>query len=94
MGREGSTLWFVQSPCPRCGAELTVDATECPVCAYGEVEEIVILEVQRPPAGGYGGVPREGQPRPAVAGPSALPRVLVALAFLVVVIVVIFAAVR
>ena len=83
MGREGSTLWFVQSPCPRCGAELTVDATECPVCAYGEVEEIVILEVQPP-----------GAPRPAVAGPSALPRVLVALAFLVVVIVVIFAAVR
>jgi hypothetical protein len=73
----------VEGTCPRCGAELTADATECPTCAYGEVEEIVLLEAQAP-----------GAPRSAPAKPSALPRVLAALAILVVVIVAIFAALR
>ena len=71
----------MQAQCPRCGAVLAVDATECPVCAYGDVEEIVLLEAQPP-----------GMPPPAKPGPSALPRVLAAVAFLGVVIVVIFAA--
>lgn len=71
----------MQAQCPRCGTELAADATECPVCAYGDVEEIVLLEAQRP-----------GLPSPAKPGPSALPRVLAAVGFLVVVIVVIFAA--
>ncbi|HEV3363993.1 MAG TPA: zinc-ribbon domain-containing protein [Acidimicrobiia bacterium] len=71
----------MQAHCPRCGAELSSDATECPVCAYGDVEEIVLLEAQRP-----------GVPPPATPGPSAVPRVLAAVVFLVVVIVVIFAA--
>jgi hypothetical protein len=71
----------VQAHCPRCGAELSPDATECPVCAYGDVEEIVLLEAQPP-----------GLPPPATSRPSAVPRVLVAVVFLVVVIVVIFAA--
>jgi hypothetical protein len=69
--------------CPRCGAGLAADAAECPVCAYGEVEEIVILEAQPP-----------GPLRPEPADPSSLPRVLAAVAFLIVVIVVIFAALR
>jgi hypothetical protein len=71
----------VQGPCPRCGAELTADTTECPVCAYGDVEEIVLLEAQRP-----GSFPDE-----PTGGRSALPRVLAGLAILVVVIVAIFA---
>jgi hypothetical protein len=83
----------VQAHCPRCGAELAADATECPTCAYGEVEEIVLLEAQPPGARGYGGAPREEQ-GPAPAKPSVLPRVLAALAILVVVIVAIFAALR
>jgi hypothetical protein len=74
----------VEARCPRCGAELTADAAECPICAYGEVEEIIILEAQAPGAA----------PAGPAASPSVLPRVLAALAFLVVVIVVIFAAVR
>ena len=69
--------------CPRCGTELTADATECPTCAYGDVEEIVILEAQQP-----------GPPPAPTAGPSALSRVLAALAILVVVIVVLFAIAR
>ncbi|MEW6474628.1 MAG: hypothetical protein AB1679_20435 [Actinomycetota bacterium] len=73
----------MQASCPRCGAGLTDDAAECPVCAYGDVEEIVLLEAQRP-----------GFPPPPPAGSSLMARVLTALAFLVVVIVVIFAAVR
>jgi hypothetical protein len=73
----------VEAHCPRCGAELTADATECPVCAYAEVEDIVLLEAQAP-----------GAPPPAPANPSPLPRVLTALAILVVVIVAIFAALR
>jgi len=70
----------VQGPCPRCGAELTADATECPVCAYGDVEEIVLLEAQRP-----GSLPSEP------SGRSPVPRVLAVLAILVVVIVAVFA---
>jgi hypothetical protein len=66
----------VQGPCPRCGADLTADATECPVCAYGDVEEIVLLEAQRP---GFPNTERPGQ----LPG----PRVLAAVAILVVVIV-------
>jgi len=62
---------------------LTADATECPVCAYSDVEEIVLLEAQRP-----------GAPAPATPHRSPLPRVLVALAILIVVIVAIFAALR
>jgi hypothetical protein len=73
----------VEARCPRCGAELPADAVECPTCAYSEVEEIVLLEARTP-----------GAVRPQPPNPSALPRVLTALAFLVVVIVVIFAAVR
>lgn len=78
-----SSLWFVEARCPRCGADLPADAVECPTCAYGEVEDIVLLEAQSP-------FPPHAEP----AHPSALPRVLAALAFLVVVSVVIFAAVR
>jgi hypothetical protein len=70
----------VEAHCPRCGALLTADATECPTCAYGEVEDIVLLEAQAPE-----------QPRPAPANPSPMPRVLAALAILVVVIVAIAA---
>ena len=73
----------MQPHCPRCGAELPADAAECPTCAYGDVEDIVILEAQAP-----------GLPRPEPIPPSSLARVLVLLAFLVVVIVVIFAALR
>jgi len=78
-----SSLWFVEANCLRCGAQLPADAVECPTCAYGDVEDIVILEAQSPIA-----------PRPEPADSSALPRVLAALAFLVVLSVVIFAAVR
>lgn len=73
----------MQGNCPRCGAALTADTTECPVCLYGDVEEIVLLEAQPP---------RPSPPAPP--RPSVLPRVLAALAFLVVVIAVIFAALR
>ena len=69
--------------CPRCGAELAADATECPTCAYGEVEDIVLLEAQA-----------FGAPRQTPANPSPLPRVLAALAILVVVIGAILAALR
>jgi hypothetical protein len=76
---------LVQRQCPRCGAELTADATECPTCAYGDVEEIVFVEAHRPDA----------PPQPApVANQSTMPRVLAALAILVVVIVAIFAVLR
>jgi hypothetical protein len=79
-----SSLWgVVEARCPRCGTELTADAAECPTCAYGDVEDIVLLEAQA-----SGTVP------PPAVNSSTLPRVLAALAFLVVVIVVIFAAVR
>jgi hypothetical protein len=88
-----STLWIVQRQCPRCGGELTADATECPTCAYGDVEDIVLLEAQAPGLRGYGGIPPEQQ-RPSAGNPSRLPRVLAALAILVVVIVVIFAVLR
>ena len=74
----------MEARCPRCGSELPADAAECPICAYGEVEEIIILEAQAPGAA----------PAGPAARPSALPRVLAALAVLVVVIVIIFAAVR
>jgi hypothetical protein len=70
----------VEAHCPRCGAGLAADAVECPVCAYGEVEEIVILEAQPP-----------GTSRSEPGSPSTIPRVLVAVAFLIVVIVVIAA---
>jgi hypothetical protein len=73
----------VEAHCPRCSAELPADAVECPICAYGDVEDIVLLEAQSPLT-----------PRPEPADPSPLPRVLAALAFLVVVIAAIFAAVR
>jgi hypothetical protein len=73
----------VQPHCPRCGAELTADATECPTCAYGDVEDIVFVEAQP-----------TGAPGPAPVNPSPLPRVLAALAILVVVIVAIFAVLR
>lgn len=73
----------MEAHCLRCGAELPADAVECPTCAYGDVEEIILLEAQSP---------MTVQPQPA--SPSALPRVLAALAFLVVVSVVVFAAVR
>lgn len=73
----------MQATCPRCGAALAADAAECPVCAYGDVEEIVLLEAQRPG-------PAPGEPRRT----SALPRVLAGLAILIVVIAVISAAVR
>jgi hypothetical protein len=62
---------------------LAADSAECPTCAYGEVEDIVILEAQ----------PLEGS-RPDGDGQSAVPRILALLAFLVVVIAVIFAALR
>jgi hypothetical protein len=62
---------------------LPADATECPVCTYGDVEEIVLLEAKPP-----------GAARSKPAGPSPGPRVLAGLAILVVVIAVIFAAVR
>lgn len=79
-----STLWSVaEARCPRCGAELTADTAECPTCAYGDVEEIVLLEAQA-----------SGMAPPPAANASTLARVLAALAFLVVVSVVIFAAVR
>jgi hypothetical protein len=72
----------VLARCPRCGAELTADAAECPVCAYGDVEDIVIVEATVP------GLPR---PAPERSGrPSS--RILVLLAFLVVVLVAIFVA--
>ena len=80
----------MQRHCPRCGAELAADATECPTCAYGDVEDIVLLEAKAP---GSRGAPREEQGA-APPTPSALPRVLAALAILVVVIVAIFAALR
>jgi hypothetical protein len=70
----------VQAHCPRCGAELTADAAECPTCAYSDVEDIVLLEAQA-----------TGSPLPAPVDPSPLPRVLVALAILVVVIAAIIA---
>jgi hypothetical protein len=73
----------VDRHCPRCGAGLAADATECPTCAYGEVEDIVLLEAQAP-----------GAPRQPAADPSPLPRVLAAVAILVVVIGAIFAALR
>jgi hypothetical protein len=88
-----STLGVVQPHCPRCGAELTADATECPTCAYGDVEDIVFVEAQPTGAREYGGPPRETQ-RPAPVNPSPLPRVLAALAILIVVIVAIFAVLR
>ena len=72
---------FVQAHCPRCGAELTADTADCPVCAYGEVEDIVILEAQAP-----------GVARPEPDSPNSSPRVLVPIAILIVVLVVIFAA--
>jgi hypothetical protein len=78
-----STLWVVQAQCPRCGAALTADAAECPICAYGEVEDIVLLEAQA-----------LGTPAPGAAGRSPLPRLLAWAAFLVVVIAAIFAALR
>ena len=71
----------MQAHCPRCGAELTADTADCPVCAYGEVEDIVILEAQAPDL-----------PRPEPVDPKAVPRVLVPIALLIVVLVVIFAA--
>jgi len=75
----------VVAHCPRCGAGLPADTVECPTCAYGDVEDIVILEAQPPgPA----------RPEPPAATPSSLPRVLAALAILIVVIVAIFAALR
>lgn len=73
----------MQANCPRCGAALTADTTEWPVCAYGDIEEIVLLEVQRP-----------GTARPAPRPPSPLPRVFAGLTILVVVIAVISAALR
>ena len=73
----------MEAHCPRCGAELTADATECPTCAYGDVEDIVFVEAQP-----------TGVPRSAPVNPSPLPRVLAALAILVVVIVAIFAVLR
>jgi hypothetical protein len=73
----------VDARCPRCGAELAADATACPTCAYGEVEDIVLLEAQAP------GVARQ---TPATSSP--LPRVLAAVAILVVVIGAIFAVLR
>jgi hypothetical protein len=78
-----STLSFVEARCPRCGAELPADAVECPTCAYGDVEDIVLLEAKPPIA-----------PRSEPTASSALPRVLAALAVLVVVVAVIFTAVR
>jgi hypothetical protein len=80
----GLALRFVLAHCPRCGAELPVDTIECPTCAYGDVEDIVLLEAQSP---------RPVRPEPP-ATPSSLPRVLAALAILIVVIVAIFAALR
>jgi hypothetical protein len=62
---------------------LTADTAECPTCAYGEVEDIVILEAQ----------PLAPLAHPA-EGRSSIPRILALLACLVVVIVVIFAALR
>ena len=73
----------MEARCPRCGTELPADAVECPTCAYGDVEDIVILEAQA-----------TGSAPPQPVKSSALPRILVALTFLIVVIVVIFAAVR
>lgn len=73
----------MQGSCPRCGVGLPADATECPVCAYGDVEEIVLREAQPAAAARFDPV-----------GPSPVPRVLAGLAILVVVIAVIFAAVR
>jgi hypothetical protein len=72
----------VQARCPRCGAELTADAAECPVCVYGDVEEFVIVEAKAP-----GLAP----PEPDRSGRPS-PRLLVLLAFLVVVLVAIFVA--
>lgn len=71
----------MQARCSRCGAELTADAAECPVCVYGDVEEIVLLEAQAP-----------GASRPDPGRPAPSPRLLVVLAILLVVLVVIFAA--
>ena len=71
--------------CPRCGAELPADTVECPICAYGDVEDIVLLEAQ---------TPRPASPEPPTMSPSSLPRVLAALAILIVVVVAIFAALR
>ena len=62
---------------------LTADATECPTCAYGDVEDIVFIEAQR-----------TGAPRPGPLNSSPLPRVLASLAILVVVIVATFAVLR
>ncbi|HET9769499.1 MAG TPA: zinc-ribbon domain-containing protein [Acidimicrobiia bacterium] len=72
----------MQARCPRCGAELTADAAVCPVCAYGEVEDIVIVEATVP------GVPRPESERSG--RPSS--RIFVLVAFLVVVLVAIFVA--
>jgi hypothetical protein len=81
---DSSSLWgVVEGRCPRCGAELAADAAECPACAYSDVEDIVLLEAQA-----------SGMVPPPVAATSTLPRLLGLLAFLVVLIVVIFAAVR
>jgi hypothetical protein len=60
---------------------MTADTVACPVCAYGEVEDIVILEAQAP-----------GLARPEPVSRNSFPRVLIPLAILIVVLVVIFAA--
>jgi hypothetical protein len=70
----------VQRQCLRCGAELTADATECPTCAYGEAEDLVLLQAQMP-----------GAPQPLPASPPSIARILATLAILVVVIVAIIA---
>ena len=67
---------------------MTADTTDCPVCAYGDVEEIVLLEAQ--PAGPL----RPSPPDPSPPDPSPIARVVAALAILIVVIVVISAALR
>jgi hypothetical protein len=72
----------VQARCPRCGVELTADAAECPVCVYGDVEDIVIVEATAP------GLPR---PEPERSGRPS-PRVFLLMAFLVVVLAAIFVA--
>ena len=73
----------METRCPRCNTPLPADAVECPTCAYGDVEDIVLLEAQAP-----------GAARPQPVKSSALPRILAATALLIVVMVVIFAAVR
>jgi hypothetical protein len=79
---------LVQAQCPRCGAALPADAAECPICAYGDVADIVLLEAQAP------GAPRPAPAEPPPPNTTALPRVLAAVAILVVVVVAIFAALR